>query len=57
MCIKRSVVWMLVCGVVAAAPIDVRAGWDDQYDTVAYGSNGGAAGNSSGGSAWGSYGR
>jgi len=64
--LSKSMVLVLVCGFVAAVPLDARADWHDQYGTVVvYGSNGGSAGRwvastsgshgSSGGS-WGSSG-
>ena len=57
--LKKSMVLMLVCGFVAAVPLDARADWHDQYGTVVvYGSNGGSAGGSHGssGGSWGSSG-
>jgi hypothetical protein len=47
--VSSGLIYLLVCGAVAAVPIDARADWCDQYDTVVYAGNGGSSGSSSGG--------
>jgi len=54
--VSKSVVMMVLCASVAAVPLDVEAGWHDQYGTVVYGSNGGPSGGAAGGSSGGSSG-
>jgi hypothetical protein len=42
--VSRGLIFLLVCGAVAAVPIDGKADWHDQYGTVVYAGNGGASG-------------